>query len=205
MTSSLVKAAPPSARFEHPQNGAALRYLERPPGVGSTLGERARLACAQTSGELRLRGRGPFRASGKPGGSQRLSRGPVLAGRCEPPVRHLTVTHGRKGSRIRRRDQRDAVANGGGRRRRTEGQVSRDTFLTHDGVRWRQGAAAAVRDVDLAEAGGMPGRGGGRLFPAYSPLSTHPPRSELESGWWEPAGPLERHIHGTRRPAKTGL
>ena len=29
----------------------------------------------------------------------------------------------------------------------------------------------------------MPGRGGGALFPAYSPLSTHPPRSELESGW----------------------
>jgi hypothetical protein len=36
---------------------------------------------------------------------------------------------------IRRPDQRDALANDGGRRRRTEGQVSRDTFLTHDGVR----------------------------------------------------------------------
>ena len=29
----------------------------------------------------------------------------------------------------------------------------------------------------------MPGRGGGALFPAYSPPSTHPPRSQLESGW----------------------
>src|ERR1700694_3410933 len=39
MTSSLVKAAPPSEGFEHPQNGAAVRYLEEPPGVGSTRGE----------------------------------------------------------------------------------------------------------------------------------------------------------------------
>src|SRR2546421_9826463 len=39
MTSSLVKAAPPSEGFKHPQNGAAVRYLEEPPGVGSTRGE----------------------------------------------------------------------------------------------------------------------------------------------------------------------
>src|ERR1700694_2048681 len=36
MTSSLVKAAPPSEGLKHPQNGAAGRYLEDPPGVGST-------------------------------------------------------------------------------------------------------------------------------------------------------------------------
>src|SRR5438132_4069108 len=39
MTSSLVKAAPPSEGLKHPQNGAAVRYLEEPPGVGSTRGE----------------------------------------------------------------------------------------------------------------------------------------------------------------------
>jgi site-specific recombinase XerD len=39
MTSSLVKAAPPSEGLKHPQNGAAARYLEEPPGVGSTRGE----------------------------------------------------------------------------------------------------------------------------------------------------------------------
>jgi hypothetical protein len=36
MTSSLVKAAPPTEGFKHPQNGAAARYLEQPPRVGST-------------------------------------------------------------------------------------------------------------------------------------------------------------------------
>jgi hypothetical protein len=39
MTSSLVKAAPPSEGLKHPQNGAAVCYLEDPPGVGSTRGE----------------------------------------------------------------------------------------------------------------------------------------------------------------------
>lgn len=39
MTSSLVKAAPPSAGFGRPQNGAAVRYQEEPPSVGSTRGE----------------------------------------------------------------------------------------------------------------------------------------------------------------------
>src|SRR2546429_9427678 len=42
--------------------------------------------------------------------------------------------------------------------------------------------------VATADAKGAPHMvplrlGGGALFPAYSPLSTHPPRSELESGW----------------------
>jgi hypothetical protein len=35
----LVKAAPPLKVVEHPKNGVAAYFLERPPGVGSTRGE----------------------------------------------------------------------------------------------------------------------------------------------------------------------
>src|SRR5437870_1134440 len=54
MTSSLVKAAPPSEGVKHPQNGAAVCYLEDPPGVGSTRGE-GRLSDATVSAAIRGR------------------------------------------------------------------------------------------------------------------------------------------------------